>query len=344
MTLVRAGAVRVRIPFRAPFATAAGMWVARDAWILRLRDADGREGVGEANLDPAADEAALDRLAAAVRHWASGGSIDPDDAAGRAVDGAVEAAQLDLGGRAAATSVAVNATIATEDSPAAIGAARDAVARGFTTLKLKGGRERSTAELVERLTAVRSAIGPDVALRLDVNGSWDPAIARERLAALASLGLEYVEQPIPAGDVGALTNLRAGSPVPIATDESVKSIAAARALLDAGAADVLVVKPGRVGGPLVALAIAREAAAAGVRVTISTLLDTGVGLTAALRVAVLVPGGVHGLATADVLESDLLAAPLVVRDGRIVVPTGPGTALDEEAIERYTTERIGGDR
>lgn len=346
MTLERAGAVRVRVPFRAPFATATGTWHARDTWILRLRDADGREGVGEANLDPTADDAAHERLAAAVRHWASGGEADLGIAAGRAVAAAVEAGHLDLGaieldGGPVDESVAVNATIATEDLAASVAAARDAVARGFTTLKLKGGRERSTAELVDRLGAVRSAVGPGIALRLDVNGAWDPMTARERLAALVPFDLEYVEQPIPPGDVAALAAIRAASAASIAADESVESLGAARALLAADAADVMVVKPGRVGGPQVALAIAREAAAAGVGVTISTLLDTGVGLTAALRLAAGLGGGVHGLATADVLEHDLLAAPLVVRDGRIVVPAGHGTALDDGAIERFAIERVG---
>lgn len=342
-------AVRVRVPFRAPFATAAGTWHARDAWILRLRAADGRKGVGEANLDPAADDAALERLAAAVRRWLDSREVDATSAEGRAVAGAIEAAQLDLGavaldGGPRADSVAVNATIATVDPTGAVAAARDAVDRGFTTLKLKGGGERSTAELVSRLTAVREAVGADIALRLDVNGAWDLATARERLAALAPLGLEYVEQPIAPGDPGELAGLRAESTMgaaPIAADESVESLAAARALLAARAADVLVVKPGRVGGPLVALAIAREAAAAGVGITISTLLDTGVGLTAALRVAAVLPGGVHGLATADVLACDLLEAPLAAHGGRIVVPPGPGTAMDGAALDRYTIERIG---
>lgn len=346
MTSSPAGAIRVRVPFRAPFATATGTWIARDAWILRIRDAEGREGVGEANLDPAADDAALERLAATVRHWASGGEVDQREAAGRAVAGAVEAARLDLGDlvlddASGATSVAVNATIGSEDPAASVAAARDALARGFTTLKLKGGREGSIAELVDRLGAVRAGVGGAVALRLDVNGAWDVATARERLAALAPIGLEYVEQPIAPGDPADLANLRAVSDVPIAADESVETLETSRRLLSAGAADVLVVKPGRVGGPLVALAIAREAIAAGVGVTISTLLDTGVGLTAALRVAAALGGGVHGLATAEVLDSDLLATPLAVRDGCIVAPDGAGTALDEAAVDRYAVERIG---
>lgn len=346
MTVRRAGALRVRVPFCVPFASAKGTWHARDAWILRIRDADGREGVGEANLDPSADDAALERLAAAVRCWMGTGQVDGTGAEVRAVSAAIESAHLDLGaialaGGPPAVSVAVNATIPTQDLAASIAAARDAVARGFTTLKVKGGSERSTTELVERLTAVREVVGDSTALRLDVNGAWDLATARERLAALAALDLEYVEQPMPPGDPGALARLRAVSPVPIALDESVSSCTAARALLAAKACDVLIVKPGRVGGPLVALAIAREAAVAGIGVTISTFLDTGVGLTAALRVAAWLPGGVHGLGTADVLESDLLAQPLVVRGGRIVVPAGPATLLELAAIERYAIDSVG---
>ncbi len=157
------------------------------------------------------------------------------------------------------------------------------------------------------------------------------------------LDLAYVEQPIPAGDIPALVGLRRGSPVRIAADESVASRPAARALLDAGAVDVLVIKPGRVGGGLEALAIAEEADAAGVGVTISTLLETGAGLSTALRVAASLPGDrehAHGLATSDVLVSDLLASPLVTTDGRISVP-GAGLVLDEAALERWTVERIG---
>lgn len=338
------GADRVRIPFRAPFATAAGTWHARDAWILRIRDADGREGLGEANLDPGADERVLERLAAAVRRWLTTGDVEPEGAEGLAVAAAVDAALVDVGAivldaGAVVASVAVNATIATEDRAASVAAAGNAVARGFTTLKLKGGRERSEVDLVERLAAVRGAVGGDIALRLDVNGAWDATTARERLGALAPLGLEYVEQPIAPGDPAALARLRADSPVRIAADESVDSLLAARDLLAAGAVDVLVVKPGRVGGPLFALAIAREAAAAGVGVTISTLLDTGVGLTAALRTAACLPNGVHGLATADILASDLLARPLHVVGGRMIVPANGGTALDASSVERYAVER-----
>lgn len=345
MTIVGTSAVRVRIPFRRPFATAAGTWHERDAWMLTLHAADGRMGVGEAGLDPAADEAALDDLAAAVRAFVVSGT----EPVHLAVLGAIEAARLDLGiatldASSASTTVAVNATITTEDVEASVVEARTAVEGGFKTLKLKGGLERSTGELVARLAAVRDAIGPEIALRLDVNGSWDAATALERLAGLAPILLEYVEQPMSPDDLSGLARLRAVSPVPIALDESVSSWTAARAVLATGAADVLVVKPGRVGGPLVASAIAREAQAAGAGVAISTLLETGVGLTAALRVAACLPDLAHGLATVDVLVSDLLREPLEVRRGRMSVPAAGSVALDPAAVTSFEVEGIGPDR
>ncbi len=351
MTIVGASAVRVRIPFRRPFATAAGTWHERDAWILRLHASDGRVGVGEASLDPAADDAALDDLAAAMRAFVARGTGGAKPVHATVV-GAIQAAKLDLGiltldAASPSTTVAVNATVATEDLERSVGEARSAIERGFTTIKLKGGLERSTGALVARLAAIRDAVGPGIALRLDVNGAWDPATARDRLAGLAPIHLEYVEQPIPPGDpeeTEDLARLRAASPVPIAADESVSSLADARALLVARAADVLVVKPGRVGGPLVALAIAREAQAAGVGVTISTLLETGVGLSAALRVAACLPDQAHGLATADVLVSDLLRQPLEVRNGRMTIPAAGSGALDSDAVTSFQFEGIVDDR
>lgn len=352
--VVGASAIRVSIPFRRPFMTASGTWQHRDAWIVRLHAADGRVGSGEACLDPGATPAALEALAAAVRAFVRDGvePADPDDQVSLALAAAVDGARLDLelvslagtggiaGALAGARSVAVNATVATEDAAESVTAAREAVRAGYGTIKLKGGRERSTDDLVARVRAVRDVVGPTVALRLDVNGAWDLATARARLTGLAPLALEYVEQPVPARDVAALASLRAEGRVAIAVDESVVSAPAARDVLRAGAVDVLVVKPDRVGGPRLALAIAQDAAAAGVGVTISTLLDTGVGLAAAVRVAASLSGGTHGLATADVLAHDLLAVPLTVRGGRMDVPAGP-LAIDDAALDRFAVERVG---
>jgi o-succinylbenzoate synthase len=336
--------IHVRVPFRRPMQTAAGLWSHRDSWIVRLFDGPFSHGTGEAALDSGAGEAAhaeLERLALDSVRTVRGeigpdyyAALDDAGAAGRAWRCAIDSALLDLGriprpGRSAA--VTVNAVIGFGGPAETVRDVRTAVAAGFATLKLKAGPERDTADLVRRVSAVREIVGPEVRLRLDVNGAWDVVTARERLGALAQSGLEFVEQPVAPGDSAALAAVRAASPVPVAADESVGSVAAARELLAAGAADVLVVKPSRVGGPVAAWEIAAMAAVEGIPVVISTLFETGVGLAAAAVVAAGLPTVrerasdlAHGLATADLLDLDPMRNGPPVSRGRIDVPIGAG--------------------
>jgi o-succinylbenzoate synthase len=367
--IVALRADRVRIPFRRPFATSAGMWLEREAWLLRLTDADGRTGLGEAVVEPADGEVAASVLESLVRDAVSeagrgrlptGTELESHGRPGRALRAALDAARFDLDGSPSAAvlaeglGVGVNATLPLLGPRASAEAAMQAVAAGFATLKLKGGVERETEVLVDRLRAVRQAVGPDVGLRLDVNGAWDPATAEERLDAVARFDLAYVEQPLAGDDAGALAELRRRVRVPIAADETVESVRAARELLDAGAVDVLVVKPARVGGIEAGREIAALAAGRGVPVVVSTLFETGVGIAAALALAATLPavdgpagtGPVdHGLATAGLLEHDLLRDQLVVEDGRMWLPDEPGPGglgigADERAIDRYRADAV----
>ncbi len=346
------------------------MWLEREAWIVRLVQADGRVGLGEAVLDRADGEAAstvLDRLVHEAALMAPGGSLptshelEMHGSPGRALRAAIDAARLDLQGSPAESlvpggvGVGVNATIPSIGPAASGEAARQAVAAGFTTLKLKAGAERETEVLVDRVGAVRSAVGPDVRLRLDVNGAWDLATATDRMEAMARFALEFVEQPLAGDDTAELAELRRRVRTPIAADETVTSIRTARALLDAGAVDVLVVKPARVGGPVVAAEIAALSAERNVPVVVSTLFETGVGIAAALAVAAALPfvRGVsgewapdHGLATAGVLEHDLLVEALPVAEGRMWISGatggGLGVAIDERALARFVVDSAGG--
>jgi o-succinylbenzoate synthase len=348
----------VLVPFRAPFETATGTWTAREAWLLRLEREDGRVGWGEAVIEDAGDAPVLEALLAdlAVTGLAPADAlVSRTGAAGRAFRAALGGALLDLGSAPPPAAsdvpwpaVGVNATIGAMNTTAAVEGAGAAVAKGFRTLKLKAGPADTTASLVERLFAVRSAVGDEVALRLDVNGSWAPAEAAERLRALAGVGLQYVEQPLDPRGLEETAALRESSSTPIAADEAVESLEAASAILDARAADILVVKPARVGGPAAVAAIARLAAERGVPVVVSSLFETGVGLAAALACAAGlpdVPGWPaaerdHGLATADLLRDDLLVRPLVIGEGRMRAPGGPrsgalGITVDERAVARY---------
>jgi L-alanine-DL-glutamate epimerase-like enolase superfamily enzyme len=234
-------------------------------------------------------------------------------------------------------SVAINGLIGVASPEASRTRARALVAAGYDCLKLKATADRDV--LVARLEAVRTVAGPDVVLRIDFNGTLDARSAVGVLAALDRFGVEYVEQPLPwTADTGALADLRAHSAIPIAADESLRDLRSARALIDARAVDTLVVKPTRVGGLRRARAIVELATAAGVAVTISTLLETGIGIAGALHLAATVPGGhAHGLTSAELLASDLLAQPLAVERGRMGVPVAPGLgiSLDPSAVASY---------
>ena len=349
----------VAVPFRALVVTAAGVWTTRRSLLVTLRDADGAHGTGEIAPAPGDEEAAIAVLASLAPRLDGLTpaqvltAMEEDRTADRSVELALaavieaglEAALLDLAGRRAGLPVAgmlagasgrgvarlrvpVAALVSAADPDAAAAAARAAVARGIRCVKVKVGGEPDADAFVSRVAAVRAAVGDDVDLRLDANGAWTVDEAVGRLRAAAPYRIAYVEQPV--ADLDGLAAVRAASRVPIAADEAVRGVAAARRLIDAGAVDVLVVKPVRVGGAVETLRIAALAARADVPVVLSTFYETGVGLAAALHVAASLPVGdeTHGIATADLLASDLLAQRPRVTAGWADVPDAPGLGVE----------------
>lgn len=278
---------------------------------------------------------------------------------GRVLGGAIETAALDLIGRRLdrplaallggdpPARIAVNGLVRADHGSVdrVLDESDRQLRTGIRTLKLKAG---DPAELAAALQAIRSAVGPEVRLRVDWNGRLTADEAVVWLRRLEWAELEYVEDPIPAeAGPDGYARLRAAVGVPIAVDAGVVDLPTAEALLAAGACDVLVVKPGRLGGPLAALRIVEAARARGVSTTISTTYETGIGLAAALHLAATVPGHhVHGLATANLLADDLLVESLGVEAGRIAVPAGPGlgVTVDEAAVARYAVGGAGGGR
>ncbi len=377
--LVAIEAIHVRVPFRRPLLDATGEFTHRRSWLLRLVDEAGNEGLGEAALDPFATDVTTGALARLIREivpalagsnlplWSAlAAEGEPGRAAMAAIEGAVlalmaarEAADppaavtgtLAGTGPAAVASVApipVSATIAYAAPEAGADAAAQAIELGFGTLKLRAGFERTTDQLVDRLRAIRGAVGPEPRVRIDAGAAWDLDTATERIAALEPFRIEFVEQPLAAWDITGHAALRERVGVPIALDESVDSEGAARAALADGAADVLVVKPVRVGGLAATMRIAESASAAGALVVLGTYFETGVGIAAALRIAAAMRDGratrsravetAHGLATAGQLVHDLLAVPLSIVKGRMAVPVR--VTLEPAEVDRYALERF----
>ena len=207
------------------------------------------------------------------------------------------------------TSVPVNATIPALPPEEA---ARLAMTSACSTVKVKVGDSQD----VDRVAAVRAALGPAARIRIDVNAAWDLQTARERLAALVRYDLEYAEQPVATVD--DMRRLRKVVDVPLAADESLRLAPDPLRIDLSDAADLLVLKVHPLGGVRRALQVAE---AHGLPVVVSSALETSVGLAAGAALAACLDDLPYacGLGTALLLEGDVVTDPLVPVKGAVAV-------------------------
>ncbi|MFN8035318.1 MAG: enolase C-terminal domain-like protein [Acidimicrobiia bacterium] len=213
--------------------------------------------------------------------------------------------------------VAVNALVTDRVEPSAL--------LGYSCVKVK---VRTAADL-DLVAEVRDTVGPRVGIRVDANGAWDVDTAVEMVGRLRRFGLELVEQPVATIEDLARVRRRVG--VPIAADESVRSVDDARELRRLDAADAVVLKVQPLGGVRAALEIAL---AAGVPAVVTSMYETSVGLSAGLALAAALPElpFACGLATLDRIAGDVVRAPLRPVDGVLAVRR---PVPDPELLARY---------
>lgn len=217
-------------------------------------------------------------------------------------------AAIDFGWQAAPAvlrdRIPVNATVpavAAADVPAVL-----ARFPGCRTAKVKVADAAQTlSDDVERVRAVRRALGPEGRIRVDANGLWNVDEAEHAIHALADCDLEYVEQPCATVDELAEIRRRVKyMGVPIAADESVRKAEDPLAVARSKAADLLVIKAQPLGGVTAARAIVAEA---GLPVVVSSAIDTSIGLSMGAHLAASVPQLEYdcGLGTAALLAADV---------------------------------------
>lgn len=314
------------LPLAEPLSTAAGDITEREGFLVGV---DAPPGLGEACPLPGWTESLaecrtalesatpddLDDLPPAARHAVALALLDAD-----AREAGVPLYRH-LGRDTTVETVPVNATVGDGGAERTAERVAAAVAVGFGTVKLKVGVRGLDADL-DRVRVVREAC-PEVTLRLDANGAWSRETAARAFDALAPLGVEYVEQPLAAGDLAGHADLR-GSEVGVALDEGLYEHGL-DAGLDAGAADAWVLKPMAMGGPDTALEAAVLARGAGVDPVVTTTVDGAVARAAAVHVAAAIPGvSACGLATGDLLAADFEPDPAPVDAGNVRVPQKEG--------------------
>jgi L-Ala-D/L-Glu epimerase len=366
MQIAEIETIHYSLPFREPYVTARGTLDRREMLLLRVRTDEGVEGLGEAVPLTLRGGQGLRRVERAMRRcFRRLRGLDPDGliaadplaeaidayvhvAAGRRLPApaaaALEMAIFDLTAKLAhqplwrllrgerADPVPVNATLSAGAPDAVAQSASRWADRGFQTFKLKLG----AGDDFEQVRAVREAVGQKARIRVDANGAFAPDEAIQLLRQLEPLEIELAEQP--CATLAELAKATAGSPIPIAADESVTSRKEAERAVEADACRYATAKLSKVGGIGAAGAIAATLPS-----YLSSALDGPAGIAAAAHAANAIyrqaddPGLAHGLATQELFGESIATRECEVRDGLLHLPDGPGLGveLDEDALDAH---------
>lgn len=354
--------ILVAVPLRSPASGVHGTTAVQRSVLVRVTTDAGHEGWGDVDPTPGYSKISADDVHATVGELAP--ALAGSDALNiraalarmdRELDGAFEAkaavemALVDLKARALGLpvhsllggrvkdAVTLNAWIGTVPPDQA---AQEALAwheRGFRTAKIKVS---GAAEVgVERVAAVRSAVGDGMALRVDFNESLAPDEAASFIRRLEPFALTLIEQPLPRADIAGLARIRASIGIPLMADESVASPAALVEIIRREAADLVKLKVMKQGGLLRTLDMVACAAAAGLRV----VLGHGFGLTlstlAEAAVAAVSDAVIDGCEAVGPLKmaDDVVLDPVRLDAGVIRLPDTPGlgATIDPDALKRH---------
>ena len=204
--------------------------------------------------------------------------------------------------------------------------AADLVDEGYRYLKLKIGLDPEKD--VQRVAAVRKAVGDDVVLTIDANGAYQPFEAIWVLRRLQPYGVAVAEEPTAAWDLDGQARVRGASEIPIMADQSANTAADAIEVIKRQSADVLAVKVCKTGGILATRKFLAVAEAANIPCHIGSTATTRLLEAGSIHVAVTMKEIPHGceLGEFEGLEGDA-AEGLSVKDGRLSVPEAPGLGV-----------------
>lgn len=352
--IVAARLHRYRLPLRADWTTAAGTFGWREGWLLRLETADGRYGFGECapltgteSIEIA--EATLVTRAKALIGTSTANALaalpPPAGDKAPATRCAIETALLDLlaqaenislashlkGGQAAIR-ITVNAalgSLTTVDDPRITSACNE----GFSILKLKVGMQPVDRD-ISRLKHLAARLPAHFKLRLDANRAWGEADAECFIDACNGLPVEMLEEPLSSPSVERLRRLQSQASFPLGLDESLSDLDL-HEVLAAPPVGRLMLKPPRHGGLLPALALARQASAAGLECIVTSSIDSACGVLAAAHLAAALGNGLaHGLATSSWLAADTGISPSI-SSGQLQLPGTHGLGFVPGATTNF---------
>jgi muconate cycloisomerase len=364
ITSVRAAPVFGTIRPEMAIISSLGQHVVGNYVLVRATDDAGRTGLGEASVTSvwsgetqAGAIALIQEVLAPLlvgadpfdTEWIAR-KMDQSAFGNSFAKGAIEMALLDLqgqilgvpvhkllGGRDQSTpgGIRLKFVVGAEEPDVAARRTRSMVERGWKAIKVKVGRHDHPRHDVDRIRAVREAIGPEIWLSVDANGGYSVEQALWAAARFASLNVALFEQPTRRGDHAAMAEVRRRSEILIMADESVFTPQDAVEVIRHQAADVLSLYPGKHGGVRATQQIAKLAEAAGLACTIGSNLEREVATAAMAHVTVCTaniqcerfPGDLIG---PIYYQCPLTRLPLRYEADRVWPPEGPGLGVQVE--------------
>lgn len=179
-----------------------------------------------------------------------------------------------------------------------------AVKEGYKTLKVKVGKDANMD--IERMLAIRQAVGAGITLRVDANQGWHPkeAVRAIKRMELSDIGIDLAEQPVLAKNLEGMKYVTDRVAVPVLADESVFSPRDALKIIEMRAADMMNIKLMKTGGIYNALKIIALAESAGMHCMIGSMMESRIGVTAAAHL---------GMGKSNIVDVDL-DVPLLCKE------------------------------
>ncbi len=213
--------------------------------------------------------------------------------------------------------VDVNAAIGFVNVGESAKAARNNIEKGFSTIKLKIGRSNFEEDF-SVIKLMRETIGDNIKLRIDSNCNWNLDEAIINLIELEQFDIEYAEQPVI--NLSDYIKLKKKTNIPLAPDESIRSVKEAKEFIKSGAVSYLILKPMMIGGLLPTLEIIKQAVAENITPVITSSFESAVGKTNAVIAAASVNANVaHGLGVADHFINTITNDPFPIKSGKIIL-------------------------
>jgi muconate cycloisomerase len=369
MKITRIETIPIRVPLKAQFAIRSGRGGAHlqsPFLLVKVHTDEGIVGIGESSCTPrwsGEDQATGAHL---IRTYLEPLLIGENPlavesltqkfrlafAANHFTKAAVEMALWDIAGKAAGKPlyellggkvrdfVPTKWSVSGVEPGKAAEIARWAVAQGFRAMKVKVGLEPDGD--VERVKAVREAIGAEIKLGVDANGGWTAEQALKTIERLYEQRIYFVEQPLPPEELARIGQLKQHLSIPLVADESVCTLQDAKTIALLDGADVFSIYIGKAGGIGPARQIAEFASSVEIKCTLGSNLELGVSSAAMTHLALATRGITAEDFPCDIIgpffyEDDIVCEPLPIVPGSAAANARPGLGveLDEEKVEKY---------